>query len=125
MKTLKALRLSSTLAVLIYIAWRTFKTGMDAAIITATVIFTVLVVISYIGNIRREKNPARLSEYTKGLVNFNIALAVFFIVGALIVLAINPSDINSIAYLLVAVYLIANTLIQYKTRQKYLEENPE
>ena len=124
MKTLKALRLSSTLVVLIYI-WRTIKPGMDAGLITATVIFTVLVVISYIGNIRREKNPARLSEYTKGLVNFNIALAVFFIVGALIVLALNPSDINSIAYLLVAVYLITNTLIQYKTRLKYLEENPE
>ncbi|MBR5014556.1 MAG: hypothetical protein IKY16_08145 [Bacteroidales bacterium] len=58
-------------------------------------------------------------------MNFNIALAVFFIVGALKVLALNPSDINSIAYLLIAVYLIANTLIQYKIRQKYLEENPE
>lgn len=98
---------------------------MDASLITAIVIFTVLVVISYIGNIRREKNPARLSEYTKGLVNFNISLAVFFIVGSTVVLLINPSDINSIVYLLVAVYLLANTLILYKTRQKYLEENPE
>lgn len=125
MKTLKVLRLTSTLALLIYIIWRTIEAGIDACIMTANVIFAVLIVISYIGNIRREKNPARLTDYTKGFVKFNITLAVFFIVGAIIVLILNPSDINPIVYMIVAVYLIVNTLILYKTRQKFIEGNAE
>ena len=129
MKTLKVIRLLSLIGALGIISTYTIVNALKGELETFNWVFlAICVVIAVFGiasDIKREKAPRYLAKYDKKRRN---TLVVIYVIAILIVffdMIAFGKGWRGIPFILIITYMLTNSLIRYKARQEFLEENPE
>ena len=122
MKTLKAIRLTSIIAAVIlfyvFVIQTAFKEEYSIWMWMITILVTAAPVICHIRNTRKEKNPELLAGCNKGYLIGNIISFIAIVICAAYLLIIGKANLQpAIIMLLVAVYILLNTVIHYKIRK--------
>ena len=129
MKTLKIIRLLSLIGALGIIAAYTITNAVKGEMETFNWVFlTICVVIAVFGiasDAQREKHPRALVQYNKKRRNILLAIyAIAILVGFYDMIAFEKG-VRGIPFILIITYMLTNTLIRYKARREYLDENGE
>ena len=127
MKTLKIIRLLSLIGALGIIAAYTITNAVKGNMETFNWVFlAICVVIAVFGiasDAKREKHPRALVD-KKRRNTLLVIYAVAILVGFYDMIAFEKG-VRGIPFILIITYMLTNTLIRYKARQEYLEENGE
>ena len=129
MKTLKIIRLLSLIGALGIIAAYTITNAVKGEMETFNWVFlAICIVIAVFGiasDAKREKHPSTLVQYNKKRRNILLAIyAIAILVGLYDMIAFEKG-VRGIPFILIITYMLTNTLIRYKARREYLEENGE
>ena len=129
MKTLKIIRLLSFFGALGIIAAYTIINAIKGEMETFNWVFlAICVVIAVVGiasDIKREKAPRSLAKYDKKRRNTLVVIYVIAILIGFFDMIAFGKGWRGIPFILIITYMLTNSLIRYKARQEFLEENPE
>ena len=129
MKTLKIIRLLSLVGAIGIIGTYTIVNAVKGELeIFNWVFLAICVVIAVFGiasDVKRERHPRTLVRYDKKRRNTLLVIyAVAILVGFYDMIAFEKG-VRGIPFILIITYMLTNSLIRYKARQKFLEGNDE
>ncbi len=128
MKTLKLIRLISIIAALgilatytvIYIFQGEYQLFNWIILLSCLVLVPLLIITEF----KKEKFPNLLVKHDKKRRNIMFCLcAIAFAIGLYDMIAFDKGW-KGLPFILIVIYLATTSLIRYKIRQQYLEENP-
>ena len=127
MKTLKIIRLLSLISALGIIATYSIINAVKGEMDTFNWVFlAICIVIAVFGiasDAKREKHPRALVD-KKRRNTLLVIYAVAILVGFYDMIAFEKG-VRGIPFILIITYMLTNTLIRYKARREYLDENGE
>ena len=129
MKALKLIRLTSIIAAMGIIAAYTIKYINEGEsqlfnwiLLIACLILVPLLIIT---ELKKEINPKYFLKYGKNRRNVVLGICIIFLAIGLFEMIAFDKGWQGLPYILIIVYFATSSLIRYKIRQKYLEDQAE
>ena len=128
MKTLKLIRLISIIAALgimtaytiVYILQGEYQLFNWIILLSCLVLVPLLIITEF----QKEKLPNLLIRHDKKRRNIMLSLcAIMLVIGVYDMIAFDKAW-KGLPFILIVIYIAATSLIRYKIRQQYMEENP-
>ncbi|MBO5709245.1 MAG: hypothetical protein J6S01_07880 [Bacteroidales bacterium] len=128
MKALKLIRLTSIIAALgilaaytiVYIFQGEYQLFNWIILLSCLVLVPLLLITEF----QKEKHPNLLVKHNKKRRNLMLSLcAIMLVIGVYDMIAFDKAW-KGLPFILIVIYLASTSLIRYKIRQQYLEENP-
>lgn len=128
MKTLKLIRLISIIAALgilaaytiVYIFQGEYQMFNWIILLSCLVLVPLLLITEF----KKEKHPNLLVKHDKKRRNLMLSLcAIMLVIGVYDMIAFDKAW-KGLPFILIVIYIAATSLIRYKIRQQYMEQNP-